>query len=223
MQRWYLPRTVKVRGKAASAVALGAAAVAIASGCGESQQNAAEKQTQYRVDVVAASFPRRQYVARQEKLVITIRNAGSETVPSPAISIRSFSYHSSFPELADPLRPVWVVEKGPGPGASQPPVSTQEVSQPGGAQTAYVSTWTLGPLKSGAQQTYTWEVVPVKPGIWAVTYEVAAGLGGNAKAISASGGPVSGRLAVHIARKPPLTHVNPRTGLVEEGTLPPRG
>lgn len=221
MQRWYLPRTVKARGKAASAAAFGAAAVAFAAGCGESQQNSSEKQTQYRVDVVTASFARKQYVARPEKLTITIRNAGGETVPSPAISIRSFSYRSSFPELADPLRPVWVVEKGPGPGASEPPVSTQEVSQPGGGQTAYVSTWTLGPLKSGAQQTFTWEVVPVKPGIWLVTYEVAGGLGGNAKAVSASGGPVFGRLAVHIADKPPLTHVNPRTGRVEEGTLPP--
>ncbi len=223
MQRWYLPRTVKLRGTTAAAVALAAAAGALASGCGESQQNSAEKQAHYRVDVVNASFAPKQYVARQEKLTITIRNAGSETVPSPAISIRSFSYHSTFPELADPLRPVWVVEKGPGPGASEPPVSTQEVSQPGGAQTVYVSTWTLGPLKSGAQQTFTWEVVPVKPGKWDVTYEVAGALGGNAKAVSASGGTVGGKLSVHIADKPPLTHVNPRTGRVEEGTLPPSG
>jgi len=214
---------VKLPGRAAAAAAIGAAAVALASGCGESQQNSSEAKTQYRIDVTQARFSPRQYVSRPETLTITIHNAGSETAPSPAISISSFSYHSTFPGLADPLRPVWVVEKGPGPGATKPPVSTQEVSQPGGGQTAYVSTWTLGPLKPGAEQTFTWEVVPVKPGGFEVTYEVSGGLGGNARAVTAAGGPVAGKLRVAIAEKPPLTHVNPRTGQVEEGTLPPNG
>ena len=163
----------------------------LATGCGESQQNSSEKSDEYRVDVVTPRSPASSTSRGRRSSRSRSATPASETVPSPAISIRSFTYRSSFPELADPLRPVWVVEKGPGPGATKPPVSTQEVSQPGGGQTAYVSTWTLGPLKSGAQQTFTWEVVPSSPasGLWPT--KSPADSAATRKAVSASGGPSS--------------------------------
>jgi len=195
---------------------LAALAAILVAGCGSAQQNSGEPSAKYTLQVTKASFPAAQYVSRHERLVITVHNVGSKTAPNVAVSIRSFTYRSSFPNLADPLRPVWVIEKGPGPGAD-PPVSTQEVSEPGGAQTAYVSTWALGPLTAGEKRTYRWEVVPVKKGLWSVDYRVAADLAGNSKAVGPGGGPVGGELLVHIAGKPPPMHVNPKTGKVVEG------
>ncbi|HUA12139.1 MAG TPA: hypothetical protein VMA83_09060 [Solirubrobacteraceae bacterium] len=205
------------RGKAAASGALLLAVCALVAGCGEgAKQNADEPHANYPIEVTAASFPVKQYVSRHEHLVITLRNAGHETAPNVAVTIQSFTYQSSFPNLADRRRPVWVVEKGPGPGA-HPPVNTQEVSEPGGAQTAYVSTWTLGPLSPGQVRTYRWNVVPVKPGRWNVTYRVAGGLAGNAKAVAPGGGAVEGLLRTLIGGEPPPTYVDPKTGEVVEG------
>ena len=49
----------------------------------------------------------------------------------------------------------------------------------------------------------------MKSGLQSVNYTVAAGLGGNARAVSASGGPVQGHFAVYITQAPPPTQVNP--------------
>jgi hypothetical protein len=99
-------------------------------------------------------------------------------------------------------------------------VQTQEVSQPGSGQTAYVNTWALGPLASGEARTFSWHVVPVKPGAHVVHYSVAAGLAGNAQA-QASSGALAGEFAVDIAPAPEVTHVDPNTGKVEPGAAPP--
>lgn len=214
---WYGLRIVFGGGKLAASGAVVLAAGLAVAGCGEgSQQNADETVASYPLQVTRVRFPRRQYVSRPERLVLTVRNTGQQTAPNVAVTIQSFTYRSAFPGLADPRRPVWVVEKGPGPGA-HPPVNTQEVSEPGGAQTAYVSTWALGPLSPGQQRTYRWEVVPVKPGRFKVTYRIAGGLAGNAKAVAPGGGAVEGLLLTRIAGEPPPTYVNPKTGEVVQG------
>ena len=82
------------------------------------------------IRVVRASFPLVQAVSKQTVMSITVRNVGSQTAPNVALTVNSFSYKSSYPELADPERPTWVIEQGPGPIAN-PPVETQEVSPPG--------------------------------------------------------------------------------------------
>jgi hypothetical protein len=148
-----------------------------------------------------------------------VRNTGHTTVPNLAVTVDSFNYASQYVGLADRKRPVWVVERGPGSIAS-PPVNTEEVSVPGSEQTAYVDTWALGSLAPGRTRSFSWRVVPVKSGLYTVHYIVSAGLGGNAKARLASGDPVHGQFAVHIAPAPPLTHVNPSTGKVEVGQFP---
>jgi hypothetical protein len=99
-------------------------------------------------------------------------------------------------------------------------VESQEVSVPGGGQTAYLNTWALGPLPAGRTQTFTWRVVPVKPGVHTVHYAVAAGLAGNAKARLTAGGAVHGQFKVSIAAAPPTTHVDPSTGRVVPGAYP---
>ncbi|HYB23916.1 MAG TPA: hypothetical protein VED41_08980 [Solirubrobacteraceae bacterium] len=198
-----------------------AAACALAlAGCGGgTRQDASEPSGTYNVQVLHASFPAAQSIARQTRMGLTVRNTGTRTVPDLAVTIDSFDYTSHYPELAADKRPVWVIERGAGTIAS-PPAESEEVSPAGGGQTAYVNTWAFGALAPGATRTLTWKVVPVKSGTWTVHYALAAGLAGKAKARLQDGGLVQGQFAVDIAPKPALTHVNPDTGRVEVGQFP---
>ena len=166
-----------------------------------------------------ASFPAKQAIARQTQLELAVRNTGTHTAPDVAVTLDSFYYTENYPELAANKRPVWAIERGPGPLA-KPPVESQEVSQGGGAQTAYVNTWALGPLAPGGTQTFRWELVPVKPGAHTVNFAIAAGLSGKATVHPASGGPLGGRFTVNVAPAPATTHVDPATGRVVAGAAP---
>jgi hypothetical protein len=204
---------------AALAPALALAAAAILSGCGGSAQNAGEPSASFTMAIVGAHFPALQTIARPERMELSVRNSSLRTVPNLAVTVDSFNYVSKYPELAAANRPVWAIEQGPG-AIAKVPAESQEVSPPGGAQTAYVNTWSLGPVPAGATRTFAWRVVPVKPGVHTVHFKIAAGLAGNAQARLASGGPVQGRFLVHISAAPPRTYVNPRTGRVQQGPVP---
>ena len=189
------------------------------AGCGGTRQDAHEPSGNFAMEVLHASFPAKQSIARPATFQLAVRNSGTQAVPNVAVTVDSFNYTSNYPYLASSKRPIWAIEQGPGRNAN-PPVESQEVSQPGNGQTAYVNTWALGRLPAGQTQTFTWKVVPVKAGTYTVHYSVAAGLSGKAKATLASGGPVQGQLAVSIAPAPPITYVNPSTGRVLAGTAP---
>ncbi|HTC58670.1 MAG TPA: hypothetical protein VK691_00955 [Solirubrobacteraceae bacterium] len=202
------------------AVALALASVLLVAGCGGGARlNAGEPAGTYAVKVIHASFPTRQAIARPTSFELEVENTGAHTVPNIAVTVDSFDYASNYAELAADKRPVWAIERGPGAIAS-PPVNTQEVSQPGGGQTAYVNTWALGALAPGRTRTFVWHVVPVEAGAHTVRYSVAAGLAGKAKARLASGASVEGQFAVNIAAAPELKHVNPATGRLEGGEFP---
>jgi hypothetical protein len=197
-----------------------AAGALLLAGCGGgTQQDAAEPTGTFAMQVVHPSFPTAQSIARQTRFVLPVRNTGTRTVPNVAVTIDSFDYSSTYANLAADKRPVWAIEQGPGAVASRP-VESQEISPPGGGQTAYVNTWALGALAPGKTRTFVWRVVPVKSGSYTVRYTVAAGLSGKAKARLASGGLVQGQFAVDIASAPALKHVNPDTGQVEPGQFP---
>jgi hypothetical protein len=197
-----------------------AACAALVSACGGgSEQDAHEAKRSYTMRVVSASFPAKQAVARPAQLVISVRNTSGHVVPNVAVTVDSFNYTATTPELAANKRPIWAIERGPGTPAS-PPVQSQEVSPAGGGQTAYVNTWALGRLAAGKTQTFTWRVVPVKPGAHTVRYAILAGLAGHARAALSSGGAVQGQFHVDIAPAPPVTHVDPATGKVVSGALP---
>lgn len=197
------------------------AACATFVGCGGgSQQDVHEAKGSFEMKIVKASFPGTQAVARPARLQLQVRNTGSHTVPNVAITVDSLSYTATTPELAANKRPIWAIEEGPGTKALSP-VESQEVSPPGGGQTAYVNTWALGPLAAGKTQTFSWKVVPVKPGKYTVNYAIAAGLSGKARAVLHSGGGVDGHFTVNIAAAPPTTHVDPRTGKIVTGTFTP--
>jgi hypothetical protein len=224
---WGRCRAVRVtrralRGRRAKLPALTAlllAAALLTSGCGAARQDAHERSSSYSMEVLTASFPAKQSIARPTSFALQVRNTGSSTVPNVAVTLDSFYYTEHYPELAANKRPIWVIERGPGPVA-KPPVQTQEVSQLGAAQTAYVNTWALGPLAPNGTQTFIWHVVPVKAGVYTVHYKIAAGLAGRAKAQLAAGGPVQGQLTASIAGIPPRTYVDPRTGRVIPGVYP---
>ena len=184
----------------------------LAAGCGGgTRQDVHEAKGSFEMKILKASFPSTQAVARPARLELQVRNTGTKTVPNVAVTVDSFSYTATTPELAANKRPIWAIEEGPGPKAPSP-VESQEVSPAGGGQTVYVNTWA---------QTFSWRVMPVKPGKYTVSYAVAAGLSGKAVAVLHSGGAVHGRFVVNIAAAPPATHVDPRTGKVVAGTYPP--
>jgi hypothetical protein len=221
--RWYRDRAV-MGSRVLKAVVLGlcgALTGALAAGCGESRHaDAGEPKGHFTVQVTHASFPTQQAVARQTQLALDVRNTGARTLPDVTVAVTSFYYRSDYPNLASRLRPVWVVNQGPGRIAS-PAVETVQTDPPGSGTTANYGVWALGPLAPGATRSFVWRVSPVKPGVHQLSYRVYAGLNGRAQAELADGAPPVGHFAVHIAGRPPQTHVNPATGKVAAGPYVP--
>ncbi len=200
-------------------LALGALPLLVGCG-GGTRQDAGEPSGTFEMKLLHASFPTKQSIARPASMELQVQNTGSHAVPNVAVTVDSFDYTiAPLNELAANKRPIWAIEQGPG-AIAKAPVETQEVSAPGGDQTAYVNTWALGRLAAGATATFIWKVVPVKPGTHTVHFAVAAGLSGKAKARLASGGLANGQFTVDIAPAPPVTHVNPSTGRIETGASP---
>jgi hypothetical protein len=200
---------------------LGACAALAASGCGgAARQDAGEHASTFTLKVVRARFPAKQSMVRPASFELEIRNTGAHTAPNVAVSLDSFSSTAAYPNQASDKRPVWVVEQGPGAIAS-PPVPSEAVSPAGGGQTAYVDTWSLGPLASKHTAFFRWKVTPVKAGVHTVHFTVVAGLAGKAKAQLAAGGPVRGSLTADIAPAPPSRHFDPSTRRIVAGAYPP--
>jgi hypothetical protein len=221
MHPWYGGATVR-RGSVRTPAMLATCAAGLAllaGGCGEAQRDAHELKRSYAVEVVRARFARRQAIARDTALELVVRNAGSRAIPDVTATVDSFYYASDYPHLAANRRPIWIVNDGPGTRAN-PPVESEEVDRSGGGETAFVNTWSLGPLAAGARRVFLWQVTPVKAGAHAVHYKLAAGVDGRAVAALPSGGPAAGTLVARIAPAPPHTHVNPETGRISPGSNP---
>ena len=181
------------------AAAVGTLALA---GCGGgTRQDANEPSGTYTVNVVRASFPQAQRLAGQVRMVITVNNAGANTIPNIAVTIegadgaapaQAFGAEDPQVSLADTSRPIWVVDRGPY-----------------GGDTAYVNTWTLGTLRPHEEKTFIWFVTPTVAGTHTVRYRVAAGLNGKAKAQLAGGGAAAGTFTVFVSGKPAGVKVSP--------------
>jgi hypothetical protein len=218
--RWY--RHGAVRGSPFSSVATlalcGGLGCLLISGCGEASPAASEPTSAYRVRIVGSSFPDQQRIAQATTLELQIRNTSLRTIPNLAVTLHSLDYIANYPHLSDPRRPVWIIDKGPGPNSTRA-VQTATVDYPYGGSTAYVATWALGPLGPGRVRTFAWQLTPVKAGIHRVFYVVAAGLNGKARAVLADGSKPVGGFLVHIAPAPAQTHVN-AAGQVAVGPAP---
>src|SRR5437588_7719863 len=161
------------------------AAISIMSGCGGGQrQDVNEPSGNFPVEVSAASFPAAQRLSQHTHLVISVRNAGTRTIPDVAVTIcnvtctfnpnapyghntpagagtaaAAFAEDLGMPYVANPSRPVWIVDHPPGSCGY-----SCKSGGPGSAVTAYANTWALGPLKPGATATFDWGVTAVRPG-----------------------------------------------------------
>lgn len=169
-------------------------AALLVSGCGGGErQDADEPSGTFKVDV-SASFPTEQRLARQEQMVVEVRNTDSKAIPNVAVTIQpGFSTRSNRADLADPNRPVWIIDDGPVGGG-----------------TAYTNTWALGELAAGQSKKFVWKVTPVRSGSYEVEYRVSAGLDGKAKA----DGDTAGTFNVSVSNKPAQARVDPETGAV---------
>jgi hypothetical protein len=187
----------------ATSVAL-AVTASFAVGCGGGErQDANEASGTFKVDVVKHTFPARQRISQAAVMRITVRNADTRTIPNVAVSVLSddakggagFSNRIDEAGQSDPTRQLWIVDRGPR-----------------GGDTAYVSTWALGPLAAGKSRTFEWHVTPVVAGSRTLRWRVAAGLNGKARAQTEGGQDASGIFPVNVSSKPSAVTVDPKTG-----------
>jgi hypothetical protein len=155
-------------------------------GCGGGErQDEDEPEGDFQVEVVSATFPREQKLAKRSDLVITVRNTGDEAVPNIAVTVNGLSYRTTAPGVSDPQRPRFAVNGKPRQIGGFPEATD---TTPVGCDTAYVNTWACGPLRPGAEKTFVWSVTAVKAGPYEIDWRVAAGLDGKARAVDADGG-----------------------------------
>jgi hypothetical protein len=152
---------------------------------GGDPQDENEPEGTYKVDVISASFPGRQRLAQESTLKIVVQNKDSRTIPNLGVTVDGFYQRREDASLADPSRPVWIV--------NDPPY---------GSSSALTNTWTTGPLRAGAKRTLEWNVSALRAGTYSPRYRVNAGLDGKAKAESFDGGPATGSFTVRISREP---------------------
>lgn len=211
---WYVQPALEARRALGILGSVSAAATLAACGS-QPRQDANEPKGDFKVDVRRASFPEQQKLAKRSKLAITIRNAGNRTIPNLAVTVNGFDKRSTDPNLADPNRPVFVVNGRP---ASIGALPEAKEAAPSGGETAYVDTWALGPVKAGDEKTFKWTVTAVKAGPFRIKYTVAAGLNGKARAVVAGGGRPVGSFAGTVSDKPPQSRVADDGHTVINGT-----
>jgi hypothetical protein len=198
------------------------------AGCGggDERQDVDEPEGKFPVEVVSAKFPTEQRLAQTSDLRLEIQNSGDEAIPDLAVTINTgdetasgpFSVRSDQPGLSDPNRPVWILEEG------YPKLVTADVDEKNlddaptaGAAAAQTNTFSFGSVPAGETKDIVWRVTPVEAGTYTVHYELAAGLGGKAEAVTNDGSPVEGEFVVTITDKPPKARVDDSGQVVIEG------
>jgi hypothetical protein len=212
--RWYVRPALQAR---RNLCALALAGVVALPGCGGGErQDEDEPEGEFAVEVVAASFPEDQKLAKSSSLVLTVRNAGNRTIPNIAVTVDGFNVRKSDPELADPERPQFVINGVPREIGGFPEAKD---ASPLGCDTAYVNTWACGPLARGKQKTFRWSVTAVQAGDFEINWRVAAGLDGKAKAVGPGGGRApAGSFSGTVSDEAPEVRVADDGKTVVEGT-----
>lgn len=214
-----------MRASAALAACLLLGVAALGCGGDEPRQDENEPVGEFPVEVTTAKFPPNQRLADTVDLQLAIENTGDEAVPDLAITIwtgdekadGSFNTRSEQEGLADPNRPVWILENDY-PKVLEPGVELSELDQEptAGAETAATNTYAFGSVAPGDTVHAVWRVTPVEGGTYTVHYEVAGGIDGNAKAVTADGSPVEGEFVATISTKPPRARVTDSGRVVTE-------
>jgi hypothetical protein len=211
-------------GLATAAACLLAVIGLAACGGDKERQDENEPAGEFPVDVTQAKFPARQRLAETSDLVLEIENSGTETVPDLAVTLYTgdekadgpFNIRSEQQGLADPNRPVWILEDDyPKLLEEGVDLGDLDAEPTAGAETAATDTYAFGALEPGESATAVWRVTPVVGGTYTVHYEVAGGIDGKAKAVTADGSPVQGEFVATISTKPPKTRVTDSGAVVE--------
>jgi hypothetical protein len=211
-----------MRGAGRLTVTLGTIATGVAvAACGSGgRQDAHEPSGKYPVSISAAKFPVQQRLSEHTRLTITVTNTGKRAMPDVAVticnvtcaypapvgqgtSVDAFADYLNMQGVASHSRPVWIVDRPPGPCGYS--------CQNGGAGAYFTSdanTWAAGRLKPGATATFTWGVTAVASGTHTVAWEVSAGLYGKAKAVLSDGTLPHGAFRVKISHAPSKSFVN---------------
>ena len=188
------------------------------------RQDVAEKSANYTVAVTSASFPASQTLSRHSHMQLTVKNLSNSAIPNLAVTVcnvtcaypappgqgsssGAFASNLSESSLANPTRPVWVVDRSPSACTGRSGYSCQGGGA-GGDASAYTNTWASGRLAPGASMTFDWAVTAVSTGHHVVAWVVGAGLNGKAKAVLSGGGVPKGQFTVQIAGKPSQSYVN---------------
>jgi len=182
-----------------------ACGLALSACGGEERQDADEPQGSFPVEVTEVDFPLAQSLADRTSFVIEVRNTGSETIPNIAVTLDGLDRSSEGEDVAEPQSPIWILESGPE-----------------GGTTAYVDTWAKGELPAGETARFEWDVTVVEAGTHQLTYGVAAGLDGRARAEGEGGRPPEGEVTVTVTDRPSDARVDPDTGevILEDGGSP---
>lgn len=190
---------------------------AVLSACGGAEpgsQFASEAQGEFPVEVIEAQFDPVQKVARTYDLTLAVRNSGDEKIPAISTTINlpglgstlAFAYRDRQKGLAQPQRPVWVMEE-------DYPKLAGTVGR-GGAATASRRTFNFGELTPGETANMVWRVTAIRPGSYRVAWELSAGLGQNTRAVDSRGARPRGVLPVRINNRAQLTRVNDKGQVV---------
>ena len=210
-------------------LALVGAASLIAAGCGGgSRQDEDEAKGDFPVEVVDATFPEQQKLAKDSKMEIVVRNAGTKEIPVISVTVEcpgqkdradqeersggsggspsgsgsqggGFNYRSTFPGVADPSRPQFVVNTIP---TRTPRNYDRGRLDPLERSSSYVSTYPLGKLAPNREARFVWDVTAVRAGPYRICWRVNAGLDGKAKA-KPSGGPITGEFRGEVSNVAP--------------------
>jgi hypothetical protein len=187
----------------------------ISACAGGDRQDKNEPKGNFQVDVLNATFPGKQKLAKKSELVIKVKNSGDKAIPNIALTVNGFDERKSNPDLADPNRPVFVINGVPKQIGGFP--ESKDASPPG-CDTAYVNTWACGSLGVGKIRTFKWSVTAVRAGPYTISYAVAAGLNGKAKAVDANGAKPTGIFRGTISDTPPETRVADDGHTIVSGT-----
>jgi hypothetical protein len=211
------------------ALALASAFVAAGCGGGE-RQDKDEPEGDFPVEVVSAEFPDEQKLAKDSKMEIVVRNAGDDEIPVISVTVEcpgqerdesddaersagsggspsgsgsqggGFNYRTTFPGVADPSRPQFVVNTIP---TRTPREYDRGRLDPLERSSAYVSTFPLGKLAPNREATFTWDVTAVRSGPYKICWRVNAGLDGKAKAKPFQGTPINGEFTGTVSDEAP--------------------
>ncbi|MGK2955897.1 MAG: hypothetical protein ACSLFI_09545 [Solirubrobacterales bacterium] len=190
----------------------------ILAGCGGGVEAGSQFDGQptgeFPVEVIEANFTPDQVIARQYDLELAVKNTGERTIPGMSVTLAipgkgstlAFAYRDRQVGLAQPQRPIWVLEEGW-------PKLAGTVGR-GGAATTNRRTFNFGEVGPGDTADMIWRVTAVKPGAHRIAYQIAAGLSGNSPAVDASGETPEGVLPVVISDKPIPTKIDEQGNIV---------